>query len=364
MVGDVRLSVFRRDGNRTACDTTVPGVKRILQVVLIIALTGFFLGLFLWKSNLHEVWTIMKAADPLWLIAGLLINFSALLFRTQRWRTLIGGPDMPEFYPTFFATCTGYMLSTVLPIRAGDVARPALLARRSKVRFVDALGTVLSERILDLFSILGLFVYFCIVHWNDFPGRQRVIHGGGAGSAGVLLALSLFMIGLWFASGRVRRLHEWLGRLLPKRFREPWMRFFDAFVKTLDIVHRPAALLTVLGSTAGIWLCLTAQYWAVMQAFHHVLPFDSTYFIGAVTTVGIAIPTPGGVGGFHKLCQWLLTTYYSFDIDHSVAITVLFHIVGTLPVVVVGVALLLREGLRFRELTAAGQEPVDPPASA
>src|SRR5256885_4582560 len=49
---------------------------------------------------------------------------------------------------TFFANTVGYMLSTVLPIRAGDVARPALLARRTNVRFAGALGTVLTERIL------------------------------------------------------------------------------------------------------------------------------------------------------------------------------------------------------------------------
>ncbi|MEO6260094.1 MAG: lysylphosphatidylglycerol synthase transmembrane domain-containing protein [Thermoanaerobaculia bacterium] len=339
-------------------------MKRILQIVLVIALTVFFLGIFLWKSNLHDVWALMKAADPLWLIAGLLINFSTLIFRSQRWRILIGGPDMPGFYPTFFANCTGYMLSTVLPIRAGDVARPALLARRSKVRFVDALGTVLSERVLDLISILALFVYFCIVHWNDFPGRQGVIHVGGAVCGGVLATLILFMILLGISSTAVRRLHERLGRLLPKRFRDPWMRFFDAFVRTLDIVHRPAALATVLACTAAIWLCLTAQFWAVMKAVNHVLPFDSTYFLSAVTTVGIAIPTPGGVGGFHKISQWLLTTYYGFDIDPSVAITLLFHLVGTLPVVIAGVALLLREGLRFRDLTAAGKEVADPPPAA
>lgn len=339
-------------------------MKRILQIVFVVALTVFFLGFFLWKSNLHDVWMIMKAADPLWLIAGLLINFSALLFRTQRWRTLIGGPNEPPFYPTFFANCTGYMLSTVLPIRAGDVARPALLARRSKVRFIDALGTVLSERVLDLLSILGLFVYFCIVHWNDFPGRQGVIHGGGAACAAVLVLLVLFMTGLWFFGAQVRRLHEWLGRLLPLRFREPWMRFFDAFVKTLDVAHRPGALLTVLGCTAGIWLCLSVQYWAVMKAVHHMLPFDSIFFISAVTTVGIAIPTPGGVGGFHKICQWLLTTYYGFEIDPSVAITLLFHIVGTIPVVITGVALLLREGLRFRDLTHAGDGVAELPPPA
>jgi hypothetical protein len=82
-----------------------------------------------------------------------------------------------------------------------------------------------------------------------------------------------------------------------------------------------------------------------------------------VATVGIAIPTPGGVGGFHKLCQWLLTTFYHFDIDASVATAVLFHVVGTLPVVVSGIAMFLHEGLRWKDLTevsgdvASGDKP-------
>ena len=60
--------------------------------------------------------------------------------------------------------------------------------------------------------------------------------------------------------------------------------------------------------------------------------------------------TPGGVGGFHKLCQWALETYYHFDIDSSVAVAVLLHVVSTLPVIVTGAALMLREGLNWREL--------------
>ena len=45
--------------------------------------------------------------------------------------------------------------------------------------------------------------------------------------------------------------------------------------------------------------------------------------------------------------------FRSFDIDSSVATAVLFHLVGTLPVVVSGVVLLLREGLRWKDLTEA-----------
>ena len=177
-----------------------------------------------------------------------------------------------------------------------------------------------------------------------------MIRGGATGAGSLLAALILFLVGLYFRSAPVRRVHEWVGRVLPKRFREPWMKFFDAFVKTLAITERPADFAVVIGCTAGIWACLTAQLWVVLVGMHRALPYDSTFLITAVTTVGLAIPTPGGVGGFHKVCQWLLETFYRFDVDSSVATAVLFHVVGTLPVVISGIALFLREGLRWREL--------------
>ena len=319
-------------------------------------LTIFFLGLFLWKSNLHDVWRIMTSTNPWWLAAAFFTNWMALVFRTVRWRLLLGGPKPPGFYPTFFANTTGYMLSTVLPIRAGDVARPALLARRTNVRFAEALGTVLTERVLDLFSILGIFIWFCILRWNSFPNEVAVVHGGAIGCAAVLTVLTFFLVGLYFFGGAVRRLHERIGHVLPKRFREPWMKFFDAFAKTLDIAERPRDFFAVVFATAAVWVCLTAQYALVFIAMHHPLPYDATFFISGVTTIGVAIPTPGGVGGFHKLCQWALTSFYRFDIDSSVATALLLHLVGTVPVVFTGVALFAREGLRWRDLTHAAED--------
>lgn len=332
-------------------------MRRILQIAFIAILTVVFLALFLRSSNLDDVWRIMKATNPWWLAAAFAVNWCTLVFRSIRWRTLIGGAQPPSFYATFFANTTGYMLSTVLPIRAGDVARPALLSRKAKqVRFAAALGTVLTERVLDLISILSLFVWFAVLRWNDFPGRQRVVHGGAIGCTIVLLALLLFLVGLYFFQNTIRRLHGAIGRLLPQRFREPWMKFFDSFAATLSITERPRDFLIVLFATAGVWFCLTAQYWIVFIATRRLLPYDATFFISGVTTIGVAIPTPGGVGGFHKLCQWALTTYYAFDIDTSVAVTLLLHLVGALPVVITGIILFAREGLRWRDLTHAADD--------
>jgi len=274
----------------------------------------------------------------------MVINAGALIFRTIRWRILLHETHPPAFYATFVANSIGYMLSTVLPIRAGDVARPALLSRRTDIRFSEALGTVLTERVLDLVSILSFFLFFCIYHLNHF--------GAAAYTTGtVLVVFVALIVAFRFFQESVRRLHIWLGRWLPQRFHDPWMRFFDAFAATLRITERPVDFAGVLIATVCIWACLTSQFWFVLIAAHRPLPFDSSFLLNAATTLGIAIPTPGGIGGFHKICQYVLTTFYGFDIDTSVAVAVLFHIVGALPVVLIGTFLLLREGLNWRQIS-------------
>lgn len=332
-------------------------MKRILQIAAIAALTVFFLWLFLRNANLHDVGAILRRTKFGWVLTGFFFNIVALMCRTVRWRTILDPDDPPPFYATFFANTVGYMFSIVLPIRASDVARPVLLSRRTSHRFSGALGTVLTERVLDLTSILGLFVFFAILRWNEFshdPSTARwfyIVRIGAIASALILAALLFFMVGLRFFRPRVRRMHEAIGRMLPERFRGAWMHFFDTFTETLKITKNRGAFIRVLLCTAGVWFSLTSQFWFATQAVSHPLPFDSSFFITGVTTVGLAIPTPGGIGGFHKACQLVLTRFYGFSIDASVAVAVLFHIIGTLPVLAMGLFLFAKEGLHWRDVT-------------
>jgi glycosyltransferase 2 family protein len=332
-------------------------VKRILQIAGIVALTIFFLWLFLRNANLADVGRIIGGSTKGWIFLGFGVNALALILRTQRWRMLLDPDDPPPFYATFFANTLGYMLSIILPIRAADVARPALLARRTSHRFSGALGTVLTERVLDLTSILGLFVTFAFLRWNEFSRDPQVarwfyiVRAGAIASVVILVALAGLIAALLLFGANVRRLHERLGRFLPERFRSPWMHFFDSFTETLVIARRRGHFAVVVLLTAGVWACLTSQFWFATMAVHHPLPFDSSFFVTGVTTVGLAIPTPGGIGGFHKACQLVLTRFYGFDVNASVAVAVLFHLIGTLPVLTTGLVLFAREGMRWKDVT-------------
>lgn len=336
-------------------------MKRILQIAVIAALTVFFLWLFLRNANLREVGTILRSTTIGWVLIGFAVNTGALILRTIRWRTLLDPDDPPPFYATFFANAVGYMASIVLPIRASDFARPALLSRRTSHRFSGALGTILTERVLDLTSILLMFVIFAALRWNELSNDRAIagwfyiVRAGAIASTALLIALWSFLIGVRFARDTIRRLHEWLGRLLPRRIRGPWMHFFDTFTETLRITGHPRALGKVLLCTVGTWACLTSQFWFATLAVHEPLPYDASFFVTGVTTVGLAIPTPGGIGGFHKACQLVLTRFYRFSVESSVAVAVLFHVIGTLPVLVLGLFLFAKEGVSFKQLRS-GQD--------
>ena len=99
-----------------------------------------------------------------------------------------------------------------------------------------------------------------------------------------------------------------------------------------------------------MWLCLSSQFYFVTLATHHPLPFPVSFFLTGITIIGLMIPTPGGVGGFHKACQIALVGFYGFGIDESIAVAVVFHLVGTLPIIIVGTLLLSREHMGLRQI--------------
>jgi len=317
------------------------------------------LALFLRNSNPGEVMRLIASVDPLWITVALAVNFIALFTRAERWRTLLQPDKPPAYYPTYFAVTVGYMSSTVLPVRAGDVVRAALMKRKTGIRFSTGIATVLTERVLDLIAILVMLCWFVIASSHDaaFTLEQRLmLRSFGFVAGSILVAMLTFVTGIILATATIRRFHERLGQLLPQRFRDPWMHFFDTFAASFrGAAQYPAAFAKVIALTIITWACLSSQFWFTSLAMSHDLPFLSCFFLTGVSIVGMMIPTPGGVGGFHKVCQVALIQFYAFGIDDSVALALVLHLVGTLPVLIVGLALVAKEGLSMGQLAKIGE---------
>lgn len=338
-------------------------MKRTVRLLLVLAVTALLLGLFLWKSDPAVFVSQIRSMDLRWFFLAMLTNVLVLILRTQRWRTIINPTEPPAFYPTLFATGIGFMSSAILPSGAANVVRPALLRRKVGIRFSTAFGTILIEKVLDLIGILTLFSIFVIssiVGHRFPPERTPFLRNAGLVAIPLLVSMVTLLVALYFFHVRVRRTHESIGRILPARFRDGWMSFFDSFVRSLEIAHHHRQLLEIVLLTVCIWVGLCGQISLVLLALGHPVPVTAGYFITGMAIVGMMIPTPGGIGGFHKACQIILTTFYNFDVNSSVAAALIAHFVSTVPVVIVGLLLFLKEGLSLKELKKiAAEKPVE-----
>lgn len=334
--------------------------KHTIRIIVIGLLTVGLLALFLRNSDLLEVGRLIGRIDVRWLLPGFAANLTALCCRSLRWRIILRPSDPPPIYPTFFSTAIGFMSSALLPVRAGDLIRPALLSRRTDIRFSSALGTVVTERLLDLTSIITLFLIFvglALAGATTLPvERLGFLRAAGVVALGIITGVTTLVVVSYRFRAPAQRLVRRISKILPERFRGSFVNLFDSFMTSLKLPSHPAKLVFVLLLTATIWLCLTSQFFFVMRAFRTPLPFTASFLVTALSILGFSIPTPGGVGGFHKACQIVLVTFYGFSIDTSVAVALIFHLVGTAPVLTTGAILFLHEGMSWHQIEEIEEE--------
>ena len=94
-----------------------------------------------------------------------------------------------------------------------------------------------------------------------------------------------------------------------------------------------------------LWLAIAAEAWAVTVAFGIDMPFAGTFLLQALLVIGVAVPTPGGVGSYHEAYRFGVTTFFGAPNDRAVAAAIVAHAISFVPVVLLGVVFMAQDGL-------------------
>ena len=313
-------------------------VKVAISIGLAVALLGFFLA----KADLRDVGRRIGHLAPGFFLLSLGCSVSAIFLRTWRWQLLLGPAGGASFGPAFAATSIGFAASTILPARAGEVVRPVVLSRRTRIPLSAAIASVLFERVLDLTTVLLLFLVYCLAPGLRPPFakdaaavfaslRGLALVSGGAAAA--FYAVAVVATGRRAAAERI--VARWAGRL-PDRFRARASGAFASFLDGMHSVRQPATLAVVAVLSFLLWGVVCGQVYFLCRAFRLDLAPAASILIVVVTLIGLAIPTPGGVGGFHKLCQVALTMFYGVEVDAATGLAIVYWFIAFAPVTLVG----------------------------
>jgi hypothetical protein len=261
----------------------------------------------------------------------------------------------------FSATCIGFAASVLLPARAGEIVRPAVLSRRTGLPFAPALASIAVERLIDLVAVVLLFVAYALGGWEpanlsaEAHGRLEVLRRSaylvGAATVVVFAGLALLAARPHLADGVLGPLE----RRLPARFASRVVALLRSFLGGLASIRTSGDVAVMTVSSAAMWLLNALQFHAVMRAFDVVLPFPASFFVLTWAVLGLAIPTPGGVGGYHTAVAYSLTGFYGVAASPAAATALTAHAVAFVPVTLAGVLFLAGSGLTFRRLAADGE---------
>jgi uncharacterized protein (TIRG00374 family) len=326
------------------------------HTVFILLLTAGLLWLFIRSIDLGEVASAIGRAN-LWLLSAAVgVTMITYVVRAIRWQILLQPIGHVPFRTAFRTTVIGFAAIFLLPGRVGEILRPYLAARREGLNATAAFATVVFERVLDLFTVLLLFAG-AIVFARADVGRDVQAAGIVVG----VVALAAFAL-LALGAGHPERLGRWAGVLtgwLPARLGARIATLVRTFAEGLAVLRSPGRLAAAGLWSLPLWTSIAVGIWLTTKAFGLSLPFVGSFLVVGYLAVGVALPTPGGAGGFHYFYLLAMTQLFAADRSTAGAAALILHAVSFVPVTLLGLLFMWQDGLslgRLRHLRAEAGE--------
>lgn len=328
--------------------------RRALPAVVV---TGGLTAWFVYTVHWGELLATLARVPPGPVLLSAVLLLSEFLIRALRWRVLLSRPvPSATVADLLAATVVGAAANTLLPFRAGELARPLVAARRTGARLSTLVATVVLERVLDLVGLAAVFTAMLLTLPDVPPGDAGSLRllaelkelGGGLAALGVVLLLGAVVL-----ARRIKALQA-----LPRHL-APWLRpgpaaslarTWDGLLEGLPPDDDPTVLLRALLLSLLLWFNGVLAIAVLFPAFGIPLSFAGAAFVAVAIALSVVLPQlPGFFGVFHVAVERALLLW-AIDPTPSKAFAITFWAVSFLPVTACGIAVLWREGLSLADL--------------
>jgi uncharacterized protein (TIRG00374 family) len=296
------------------------------------------------KIEWREVTEALGRVQYLPLIPCLFLVFLGHIMRALRWRILMAPLKTVKTVRLFSALMIGYVVNSITPAHLGELVRAYVLGKREGISASSVLATIVVERVIDIFSLLGLMLLAVFLY--PFPGW--VTKSGYLMLAGAL-ALVLLLAALRRFPETTLSCFTRLAFFIPGGLRQRLSGAAEGFITGIAPLQGKGDYLAAAFLSAAIWACYGLIFHLCLYAFD----FPNRYSTGwiasllllIITTIAVVVPSsPGYVGTYHYLCQLTLAMFL-VPAGEALSFAALVHILNMLPVTLTGIACARMEGV-------------------
>jgi len=262
--------------------------RRVVAGFLGVAFGAALLYFALRGADLAEVKRLFGGIAPQWIASAWLVYAASVVLRVLRWRLLL-----KEIVPELSAAAVGetllvgYAVNNVLPARLGELFRADYAKRRLGIGRAGALGSIITERLLDgLMIITLLWIGLLLVRWQSADSEVELLKTVALGASVFITVMIGFVLLLAFFGGRFERLPAWLGTRI------------GHLVEGI-VAWRRGPTLAVGILTVMIWIGEACALWLVFRATGFLLTGGQTAALMGSASLSTLIPTaPAYLGSY------------------------------------------------------------------
>jgi uncharacterized protein (TIRG00374 family) len=320
-------------------------VSLVVGILLLVAL--------IWWTGIDEIGAAIGSASPLWLAAAALVILPAYILRAVRWKLLLSPVKKNvRVSNTFWSTAVGFMVNTLIPIRLGEFVRAYIIGEKEETGFAPGLSSIVVERTLDLIGLLsiGIVTLFLVSAQADLSDLAVNIFIAVAVLIAVVLAV--IIAGIKKEDLIIRLLTRITSKIpLVKKYTTRIADFASSLIKGLQgLSQNPKMFTANISLTWILWLIQTSGIYLIFIAFNYPISFVAAILGGTLMSLSHILPaTPGYVGTYETF--WAVI-FLALGVPENLllATAVISHLVGLLPVVILGCVSVVWLGVSFEEI--------------
>lgn len=281
--------------------------KQIIKTLFPLLIGVIVLWLLYKDIEIAELWEITKTANFTIIAYSLLFGLAGNIFRALRWELTIQSVGYyPKRISLIYAVCGNYAVNFVLP-RAGEVWRAGVVTKYDKVPISTTFGTLIVDRFFDVVA-MGFILILCFV--LDFEFFALYLQTNPAIGSGIMSTLSSFW--LYGSILALFSVFYILIRFLPNFFLIKKIKlFYQGMKRDIMTVWKMKQKGLFILYTFLCWFGYYLYFYFCFYAFDFTKHLGPTagLLVFAMSSLGVAAPTQGGIGAWHFMVITSLLVY-------------------------------------------------------
>ncbi|MDF9800427.1 uncharacterized protein (TIRG00374 family) [Catalinimonas alkaloidigena] len=315
-------------------------IKNYLKYIISLLLAAALLWYVFKDFDLNTMVNKLKEVDYRWVALAIGIFLMSHLLRAYRWNILLyplGYKHLTTFR-TLLAVMVGYFANLIIP-RMGEVSRCGILKKTDDIPITTSLGTVVAERLVDLFCLFTAMVMLFVLEFSrlnefilSFLGEKLDVLQQNVGTIYILIGVAAVALLLFFVLRKAIQKSLTQNKLFIKL-----RNLGREVLKGLTSISRIENKSGFWVSTFTIWLCYYMMSYVVFFALPEtsILGWRAGLAVLVMGSLGMAAPVQGGFGTFHALVSGVLLLYGVAE-QEGVLFATLIHSMQTISFIIFG----------------------------